>query len=217
MRRRLARRVRVVRSATLRLTRTLVLYAIVAGLSLAAGVAVVALYTEYGYHPIRNAATWAAQPARFAISGSCTACHPSEVAVVSGASHAGTDCQSCHGALADHVRNGTATLTLASTASAGVQAAAPCITCHERVTGRPASFPQVTLALHYGLAPCLLCHDPHTTTALAPPVIPHSLDRLPECVVCHGPDGLRPVSDRHPVWPDGECLSCHLRRGGSDE
>lgn len=217
MRRRLVRRLGALRSVMLRLTRTLLLYAIVAGLSLAAGVAVVALYTEYGYHPIRNAATWAGQPARFAIAGSCTACHAREVAAVAGAPHAGTNCQSCHGALADHVRDSTATLTLASTARASEQAATACIICHERVSGRPATFPQVTQALHFGPAPCLLCHDAHTTTALVPPVIPHSLDRLPECVACHGPDGLRPVSDRHPVWPDGECLTCHLRRGGSDE
>lgn len=214
MRRRFARRLRVVRSATLRATKTLIRYAFVAALSLAAGVAVVALYTEYGYHPVRNAATWASQPVHFAVAGACAACHAPEVAAVAAALHAATNCQSCHGPLGDHAKGNTSTLALVSTSAAPAQAVAACVVCHERVSGRPAAFPQVTLALHFGSAPCLLCHDPHTTAALAPPVIPHSLDRLPDCIVCHGPDGLRPVSARHPVWPQGECLSCHLRRGG---
>ena len=48
----------------MRTTIRVVLYALVAGFSVAAGLVVVALAGEYGYHPVRNAATWASQPIR---------------------------------------------------------------------------------------------------------------------------------------------------------
>jgi hypothetical protein len=188
------------------------LYGLVAGASVAAGLAVVALAGEYGYHPVRNAATWASQPARFAVGGTCASCHGDKAAALSAQPHARISCQACHGPRADHAAaQAGVTLTVAPAPAA---APASCVVCHERASGRPSGFAVVTAATHFGGAPCLLCHDPHATTAAAAPRVQHSLDRLPDCLVCHGPDGLRPMPEQHPVWPEGDCLTCHLRPQG---
>jgi hypothetical protein len=185
-----------------------VLYGLVAGLSVAGGLAVVALAGEYGYHPVRDAATWASQPAKFAVGGTCATCHGDKAAALSTKGHAGVGCQACHGPRADHAA-AEAGVTLVPAAAPA--APASCVVCHERVSGRPSEFPVIAVAAHFGDAPCVLCHDPHATTAAAAPPVRHSLDRLPDCLVCHGPEGLRPMPVRHPVWPEGKCLTCHLR------
>ena len=177
------------------------------------GLIVATLYGEYGYHPIRDAATWAGQPVQYAAVGECAGCHSDQVAMVARRGHATIDCQSCHGPRADHAR--TASVTLVEAPVAAPNAPAACIVCHERAIGRPAAFPVITAATHNGGAPCLLCHEPHETLAKAPPEIRHDLDGLPACLVCHGPDGLRPMPAEHPDWPEGDCLACHLRRAGS--
>jgi cytochrome c553 len=210
MRRRLGRALRATGRLTVRTSLRILLYATVAGVSVAAGLAVVALAGEYGYHPVRNAATWASQPIQFAVAGTCASCHGDKATAVSTRGHAEVSCQSCHGPRADHAAaKAGVTLTVAPAPAA---APAACVVCHERVSGRPAGFPVVSAARHFGGAPCLLCHDPHATTAVAAPPVKHSLDRLPDCLVCHGPDGLRPMPQGHPVWPQGDCLTCHLRQ-----
>lgn len=209
LRRRLARFGRVARRFTVRTTLRLLLYGLVAGLSVAAGLTVAALADEYGYHPIRNAATWARQPVQFAVGGTCSGCHDDKAATLSAERHAGISCQACHGPRAEHAA-AQAGVALSVAPGPGPEPAS-CVVCHERASGRPQGFAVVAAATHFGGAPCLLCHDPHATTALAPPRVQHSLDRLPACLVCHGTDGLRPMPERHPVWPDGDCLACHLR------
>ena len=201
------------RAAASRVVRQLVILALVAGMSLAAGLFVVMLANEYGYHPVRNAATWASQPVQFALGGECAGCHPSEAAAISQRNHATIGCQTCHGPLAEHARTGR--VALASTTGATSAEPATCVACHEAVLGRPLDFPVVTTLTHFGGSPCVLCHDPHATVALAPPPVRHALDQLPDCLVCHGPSGLRPMPEQHPVWPDGDCLGCHLRRGAA--
>lgn len=209
LRRRLGRTLRIVRRFTVRTTLRIVLYSLVAGLSVAAGLAVVALAGEYGYHPVRNAATWASQPARYAVGGTCSACHADKADVLASRPHAPVSCQACHGPRADHAAaEAGVTLTVVPQPAPDT---ATCVVCHERVSGRPSEHAVVTVATHFGGAPCLLCHDPHETTPLAPPRVLHPLDRLPDCLVCHGPEGLRPMPERHPAWPEGDCLTCHLQ------
>jgi hypothetical protein len=181
----------------------------VAGLSVAGGLTVVALAGEYGYHPVRDAATWASRPVKFAVGGTCASCHTDKAESLSTKGHAEISCQACHGPRADHAAAQAGAILTVAPAAAG--APTSCIVCHERVSGRPSSIPVITTTTHFGDAPCVLCHDPHATTALAPLRVKHSLDRLPDCLVCHGADGLRPMPVRHPVWPEGDCLTCHLR------
>jgi hypothetical protein len=200
-----------VRARGIRALRWLLAHGLVAALSVAAGLAIAQLAGEYGYHPARNTATWAAQTARYAIGTTCTACHAERVTAVAAGGHAAVDCQACHGPAAQHAKDGAVVLAAAIVAPTEASA---CLVCHEAGLGRPVAFAVVAPDVHYGPAPCLVCHDPHTTAAPAPPRVRHSLDRLPACTVCHGPDGLRPVPPQHPTW-SGDCLICHLRGGTS--
>ena len=177
---------------------------------LVAGAAFSALYGEYGFHPAANARSWAALPLSYADSTVCQRCHQPEYASWTKSAHRTVVCESCHGPLATHVDE----TSLAAPAGAVVLAAVPasiCVACHEARTGRPAGFPQVDLAQHYPGAACLWCHNPHDATAVRPPDIPHSLDRLPPCVTCHAPAGLKPVPPGHVAASDAVCRTCHAR------
>jgi hypothetical protein len=44
-----------------------------------------------------------------------------------------------------------------------------------------------------------------------PPEISHSLTRLPACVTCHAPKGLKPVPVGHEESDDLVCRACHKR------
>jgi hypothetical protein len=215
VRRRIGRAVRrgfrALRSLAWRITRLAVRYSLLISASLVAGLLLVALYAEYGYHPIRNAAAWAGQPLRYAVGADCASCHGDQVAALASETHAAVSCQACHGPIVEHVT--AAGLRPAVIPANAIPPSEPiCLACHERVEGRPATFAVVGATTHFGGAPCLLCHEPHTTVPLSPPGISHSLEDLPDCAVCHGPNGLRPVTERHPVWTDGDCFACHLRR-----
>jgi hypothetical protein len=215
---------RVGRAATTLATafRRLATYVIVAGLSLGAGLLVVALAAEYGYHPVRNASTWAGQPFRYAIAGTCADCHAQQQAAVAVAGHDAVNCQACHGPLQDHVTTeraaagtGAGRPVLAEVIPSGPSTLGMCLACHDAVLGRPRVFPMISTAVHYGAVDCTVCHDPHGTSAVAPPEVRHSLDNLPDCLVCHAPGGVRPVTAAHPVVDRIDCLACHLRRGAA--
>ena len=208
-RRRIATAALALRSKGTRAVRWLVAHALVAALSVAGGLAIAQLADEYGYHPARNTTAWAAQPARYAISTTCSACHAERVQAVAANSHAVVDCQACHGPAGQHAKTGDVALAAQNVAPTEPSA---CLVCHEAGLGRPVAFAVIAPDVHFGPVPCLVCHDPHTTVPLAPPRVRHSLDRLPACTVCHGPDGLRPVPPEHPTW-QGDCLICHLRGG----
>ncbi len=179
-------------------------------------------YGEYGFHPERNAQSWAALTPRYADSTLCQRCHTAEFSPWQAAPHAVVTCESCHGPLGEHA----ATAPVPATDANVVVGALPgtiaeprpdlCVVCHERIAGRPAAFPQVTLAEHYGGATCRACHDPHTATAATPPDISHPLAKLPACVVCHAPAGLKPLPAGHVESPDAVCRSCHRAAGPGD-
>lgn len=182
-----------------------IIYALLAGISLVGGLAVVAIAAEYGYQPNRDTSTWASLSPRFAESPVCAACHEHEAGFVAAAPHAAVSCETCHGPLEEHALAPTATVVELPEAGADEPI---CLTCHEAVIGRPLTFPVISSVTHYPLPACTVCHDPHTPITVAPPDIRHSLDRLPECTVCHRPDGIRPMPAEHPTW-DGDCRACH--------
>lgn len=185
--------------------------AVAVGLYLAA-TALGIFSAEYGFHPGADARTWAQHPLRYAESSDCARCHAPESARLLSARHRDIGCQSCHGALAEH---DIASKPDRTTIEVAVPTAAVCVRCHTTITARPGSLPQITPARHY-TEDCLGCHNPHSGVSNKPPVVPHPLDRLPPCITCHGPDGFRARTARHPVEPtaDSICLSCHaLGRG----
>jgi hypothetical protein len=160
-----------------------------------------------------NPRAWAANELSFAGSATCAECHEREATVAQANPHAGLACESCHGALGEHVASaptpGTARLALA------VPTNADCLRCHTAADGRPAAFRTITPTQHFKPV-CLECHDPHTTDAMRPPVVRHPLDDLPPCVTCHGPAGFKARNQRHPdaTTDDPACLECHAPNRG---
>lgn len=186
---------------------------------LAVGVAVggavfSSVYAEYGFHPEQNARDWAALTPVYAESSVCQRCHAVEQSEWQAKKHATVACESCHGPLAAHVAAAGSGAADAVTAVAAPPTGL-CTACHEQSPARPAAFPQVDLASHFADGPCLGCHNPHSLTTLHPPAIPHSLDRLPACVTCHKPEGLKPVPAGHVRSTDAVCRTCHKLPDGT--
>jgi hypothetical protein len=167
--------------------------------------AVSALSDQFGYHPRDEAAVWAALKPRFAVAGTCANCHSTEGLKHSTSEHDVVPCQSCHGPMEGHDQAGPVSYTALSE----LQTRELCAACHAKAEGRPKTIAQIDVDTHFTPGACALCHDPHTTNPVRPPKIPHTLDNLPACSVCHGSTGNRPVPATHPVFPSDVCQKCH--------
>jgi hypothetical protein len=193
---------------------------IIAAVSVLGGAAIIAVvlfagaamawnpYLDFALHRDSNAKQWATLDMTFADSSVCAKCHLAEASRLASNAHAGIGCQSCHGALLGHAEAGE------NASRSDVQIKVPtdevCVRCHAAAEGRPADLKTIVPADHY-VGQCLQCHDPHTAFADHPPVVSHPLDNLPPCLTCHGPDGFKARSQRHPtgLLTDQECLECH--------
>lgn len=208
-------------AGTRRLVRWAVPLAILAVLGFGVGGAIAVTYGQFGAHPGRNATAWAGQPVAFGGTATCAACHLDQVTTWAAAGHGQISCESCHGPLTGHPAANPTPQLLAPERSAepvaaaglllGVDTSPPtalCLTCHEKVVGRPPGFPVIAPSTHFTGPSCVACHDPHAATAPKPPIIRHPLAGLPECTVCHNPTGMRPMPATHPAW-SGSCLACH--------
>lgn len=177
--------------------------ATVVGTSVAVG-----LYDVYGYHPEKNAASWASLTPVYANTATCATCHTAQYSPWTAAKHSTVSCETCHGPLADHAADPAAvkpdSLVAASSASSNL-----CVRCHEQTVGRPASFAQQDLSTHYRPWACDRCHDPHTASGTRPPLVSHPLANLPACTICHGFDALKPMPRTHDEATDAVCLGCH--------
>ncbi len=201
---RLPRPVRVLGSVVLALVLLVGLTAAtVVGASVAMG-----LYDVYGYHPEKNAASWASLPPSYANTASCQGCHAAQFAPWTTGGHATVSCETCHGPLADHVADPQqvkpSSLVMAWSASSGL-----CARCHDEVVGRPEAFAQQELDTHYRPWSCDRCHDPHTATGTKPPLVSHPVANIPACTVCHGFNALKPMPRTHDESSDAVCLGCH--------
>lgn len=97
------------------------------------------------------------RPLRFAGQSECAACHEDQAKVKSAGRHARTGCEACHGPLAAHAADpGGAKPRIEDIPGL-------CQSCHEKDAAKPAGFPQVARAEHYGgTSPCESCHQPHS-------------------------------------------------------
>ena len=172
-------------------------------------------YLESSVHPDANARTWAGLAHTYTDAAVCRRCHEPEAVKAASAEHAGIGCESCHGALFEHA------LASPGTPEAKVKLGTPtddlCIRCHASAAGRPEAIRQVVLADHF-VAVCLQCHDPHTAISRRPPIVQHTLENLPPCITCHGPEGFKARNQRHPVVSgDAPCLDCHAAGRGQKD
>lgn len=112
----------------------------------------------------------AAQPLVYGGNESCVECHEKASEMVAAKRHSGLSCESCHGALGDHVRADK------RFAAAKVDKGRwQCENCHAEQINRPADFPQFSKTGDIGkevkkhmrlddATPCLKCHDAHDPT-----------------------------------------------------
>lgn len=104
------------------------------------------------------------QPLAHGGNASCQECHEDEYEETVGFEHATLNCESCHGALADHVKDDE------KFADAVVdETARQCMFCHSELISRPEDFPQFTMEVRRhrreGAAEdCFECHDAHDPT-----------------------------------------------------
>lgn len=156
-----------------------------------------------------DAVTWAGRPASYA-GATCLACHPEELQAQS-VTHPTVNCEGCHGPLVGHPASVDGTDSRLVFPDSGI-----CVDCHADARGRPSGFPQVDLDEHYPGNECLACHGPHAVVAAPPPDVTHPLVRLPACITCHAPDGLKELPSGHEAVADEVCLSCHGAAGDDD-
>ena len=94
----------------------------------------------------------------------CRSCHKDDEKKLRKLKHRTLSCESCHGALADHAREGKKTADAPVDKSRG-----QCMNCHAALISRPKDFPQFTMEVkkHRRLEEetlCLKCHGAHDPT-----------------------------------------------------
>ena len=145
-----------------------------------------------------NAVHWASLNPRLGNPNECASCHADVDLEWSRSAHSGQACESCHGAGDRHIAYGAVMGPMKEL----------CTTCHQKIPGRPASMPQVSLIEHYPQQDCMNCHDPHAPAA-AFPKIPHSVIGRQDCLACHGVKDIAPLPPNHANRPVELCLGCH--------
>lgn len=109
-------------------------------------------------------------PSSYGGNESCVECHAKADRQFSARRHRGLSCESCHGALADHVR-GNQKFAEAVVDKSRWQ----CLNCHDERINRPKDFPQFSKTGEIGKfvkkhkrldakTTCLKCHDAHDPT-----------------------------------------------------
>ncbi len=110
----------------------------------------------------------AALPQIYGGNDSCRTCHADEHEELIAFGHKKLSCESCHGALADHVRDGKKI----ANAAVDNESTWQCLNCHatlitRRAVGGPKGFPQFStdrIEEHKEVAKgmlCVACHNPH--------------------------------------------------------
>ncbi|NQV46242.1 MAG: hypothetical protein HQ504_00520 [Rhodospirillaceae bacterium] len=108
----------------------------------------------------------ASEPLAYGGNESCAACHQETNDELAEFKHKALSCESCHGALADHVTDGVKT----AAAQVDDESTWQCLNCHEARVSKPEGFPQfdkVAIKEHTEIEEgmlCLACHTPHDPT-----------------------------------------------------
>jgi len=95
------------------------------------------------------------RPLSFAGRTACEECHSEVVQARKGSEHEGVGCEACHGPLAGHASDPSATKP------ARPDPKKVCLVCHLANTARPKAFPQVEPKEHGDGGACGNCHKPH--------------------------------------------------------
>jgi hypothetical protein len=129
--------------------------AIVASYFVARGVLTPRSFGQYGWYRGDALQEIAKAPMAYAGKPACVICHPEVPQKMGESKHRNVSCESCHGANAEHAED-------PSVSPGKITNAQFCLRCHQANAARPASFPQIDLADHFGDGKCAECHLPHT-------------------------------------------------------
>jgi hypothetical protein len=112
-------------------------------------------FGEFGHYRAGALADNRNQPLRYAGRQACADCHDDVVEVRARGAHAAFGCEACHGPLAAHVADPTASK------AERPHARDLCLRCHAANPARPKSFPQIVASDHAPDGACSECHQPH--------------------------------------------------------
>jgi cytochrome c553 len=152
-------------------------------------------FYEYGHYRGDSVAEIASQEPAFQTPAYCVACHAERHAQWSANSHKSVICENCHGAAQGHPQNGKLPIPQ--------DRVKLCTLCHEAITGRPRTQPQIEVAKHSNGQQCTVCHNPHAPkiSAAATKVsgdLAAGKERSAVCGGCHGAEGI----SGNDTWPN---------------
>ena len=154
-------------------------------------------FYRYGHYRANSVPEISAQEPAYRTPRYCQSCHSERHAKWSANSHKTVSCEVCHGAAKGHPQEKTKLTIPADTRKL-------CTLCHEKMPGRPAAQPQVSLAQHSGGQQCVVCHDPHApklagvVATLAGDAAAGRKKHAASCASCHGATGISP----NDTWPN---------------
>jgi len=108
----------------------------------------------YGFYRAGALDDARARPVSYAGRDTCAVCHGEVVESQKGSRHANLGCEACHGPLAKHAGGEF------DPKPTILKPDALCLTCHVKMAGKYATFPQIDPGGHYGET-CTVCHQPH--------------------------------------------------------
>jgi cytochrome c553 len=152
-------------------------------------------FYRFGHYRANSVAEIAAQEPVLQTPRYCKDCHTERHAQWSAGSHKTVICEVCHGPALGHPENGKLPIPK--------DAAKLCSLCHEAMTGRPRTQPQVQVATHSGGQQCTICHNPHSPKIAAAMVkvagnAAAGKQKSADCAGCHGEAGVSP----NDTWPN---------------
>lgn len=121
---------------------------------------------EYGYYRGDYIEEEAARPLVHGTNDSCKSCHETVYEMKHAGAHHRLSCETCHAPLVEHVRDGEKFADMP--VRRGEAQTQLCLKCHQRVIGRPETFPMIDAAAHLdeqGVRPTHECNRCHTVHA----------------------------------------------------
>ena len=151
-------------------------------------------FYKFGHYRANSVPEIASQEPVLQTARYCQDCHTERHAQWSASSHKSVTCEVCHGAAAGHPQNGKLPIPK--------DAVKFCTLCHEAMTGRPRTQPQIQVAQHSSGQQCTVCHNPHSPKIAAAMVkvtgnAAAGKQKAADCAGCHGDAGISP----NDTWP----------------
>jgi cytochrome c553 len=152
-------------------------------------------FYRFGHYRADSVPEIASQEPVLQTANYCKGCHTARHAQWSAGSHKTVTCEICHGAAQGHPQNGKLPIPK--------DPVKLCTLCHEAMTGRPKTQPQIQVAEHSGGQQCTVCHNPHSPkiSAAALKVTGDAAagkQRAAACTACHGAEGI----SANDTWPN---------------